>query len=210
MARAADSRITEEEAAAAGSVVESVPRRLLTVATRLFAEQGFETTSVQQIVDAAGVTKGAMYHYFGSKDDLLHEIYARVLRVQTARMESAVDSDLPIEQRLHDVAADVVATTVANLDDTVIFFRSMHLLHADKQAEVRAQRRHYHERVRDLIEEGQRAGVFTADKPAELVVDFYFGAVHHLGTWFRSDGQLTGEQVGEHFADLLLSAMRPA
>ncbi len=188
--------------------VESVPQRLLAAATRLFAEQGFETTSVQQVVDAAGVTKGAMYHYFGSKDDLLYEIYARVLRVQTARMEQAADSSEPVRQRLHAVAADVVATTTANLDDTVIFFRSMHLLHPDKQAEVRAERRRYHERVRELIEEGQRAGVFRSDKPAELVVDFFFGSVHHLGTWFHRDGPLTGEQVGEHFADLLLDSLR--
>jgi len=188
---------------------EPVPQRLLTAATRLFAEQGFETTSVQQVVDAAGVTKGAMYHYFGSKDDLLYEIYARVLRVQTARMESAAEAGDPVQDRLHAVAADVVATTAANLDDTVIFFRSMHLLHPDKQAEVRAERRRYHERVRDLIEEGQRTGVFRGDKQAELVVDFFFGAVHHLGTWFRPDGELTGEEVGQHFADLLLDSLRP-
>ncbi len=188
---------------------ESVPQRLMAVATRLFAEHGFETTSVQQIVDTAGVTKGAMYHYFGSKDELLYEIYARVLRVQTARMETAAAGDEPVRKRLHAVAADVVATTAANLDDTVIFFRSMHLLHPDKQAEVRAERRRYHERVRQLIQEGQRDGVFRGDKQAELVVDFFFGAVHHLGTWFRHDGELTGEQVGQQFADLLLASLRP-
>lgn len=188
--------------------VEPVPQRLLSVATRLFAEQGFETTSVQQIVDTAGVTKGAMYHYFGSKDDLLYEIYARVLRVQTARMEEVADRAESVQRRLHSVAADVVVTTSANLDDTVIFFRSMHLLHPDKQSEVRAERRRYHERVRRLIEEGQRDGVFRSDKSAELVVDYFFGAVHHLGTWFHHDGELTGEQVGEHFADLLLDSLR--
>jgi AcrR family transcriptional regulator len=205
MARAAS------RTAVAGAVeeVEPVPQRLLKVATRLFAEQGFEMTSVQQIVDAAGVTKGAMYHYFGSKDDLLYEIYARLLRVQTARMETAADSDAPVEERLRAVAVDVVATTTANLEDTVIFFRSMHLLHPDKQAEVRAERRRYHERVRQLIEEGQAAGIFRADKSAELVVDYFFGAVHHLGTWFRTDGKLTGEEVGEQFADLLLASLRP-
>ncbi|MDR7300376.1 TetR/AcrR family transcriptional regulator [Haloactinomyces albus] len=189
--------------------VEPVPQRLLTVATRLFADRGFETTSVQQIVDAAGVTKGAMYHYFGSKDDLLYEIYARVLRVQTARMEKVADSTDSVRQRLHAVAADVVVTTAANLDDTVIFFRSMHLLHPDKQAEVRSERRRYHQRVRRLIEEGQHQGVFRSDKSAELVVDFFFGAVHHLGSWFHPGGELTGEQVGEHFADLLLDSLRP-
>ena len=205
MARTANRHPEADDSA----VAESVPQRLLRAATRLFAEQGFETTSVQQIVDAAGVTKGAMYHYFGSKDDLLYEIYARVLRVQQARMEQAADSSAPVEERLHAVAADVVATTAANLDDTKIFFRSMHLLSPEKQAEVRAERRRYHERVRRLIEEGQESGVFRPDKSADLVVDFFFGAVHHLGTWFRKDGALSGEQVGEHFADLLLAALRP-
>ena len=56
-----------------------LPDRLLAVATRMFAEKGFGNTSVQEIVEAAGVTKGAMYHYFGSKDDLLYEIYHRLL-----------------------------------------------------------------------------------------------------------------------------------
>ena len=64
-------------------------------------------------------------------------------------------------------------------------------------------------RFRALIEEGQQAGVFRTDKSAELVVDFFFGAVHHLGTWFRKDGELTGEQIGEQFADLLLTSLRP-
>ncbi|SDP94707.1 transcriptional regulator, TetR family [Actinopolyspora xinjiangensis] len=208
----APSSFTEESGTAERterSGQEPVPQRLLSAATRLFAEQGFETTSVQQIVDAAGVTKGAMYHYFGSKDDLLYEIYARVLRVQMARMEQAADSSESVERRLRAVAADVVVTTVAYLDDTVIFFRSMHLLHPDKQAEVRAQRRRYHERVRQLIEEGQRAGVFRTDRSPELVVDFFFGAVHHLGTWYRRDGPMSGQQVGEQFADLLLDALRP-
>ncbi|MBE9375543.1 TetR family transcriptional regulator [Saccharopolyspora sp. HNM0983] len=205
MARAANDRGDAREDSAPA---EPVPQRLLAMATRLFAEQGFEMTSVQQIVDAAGVTKGAMYHYFGSKDDLLYEVYARLLREQTARMESAADSRAPVQERLRSVAVDVVATTAANLDDTVIFFRSMHLLHPDKQAEVRAERRRYHERVRELIEEGQRDGVFRADRSADLVVDFFFGAVHHLGTWFRKDGELSGEQVGEQFADLLLASLR--
>lgn len=77
-----------------------VPRRLLAAATRLFAERGYDRTSVQEIVEAAGVTKGALYHYFGSKDDLLHEVYARVLRVQQERLDAFADADAPVEERL--------------------------------------------------------------------------------------------------------------
>jgi AcrR family transcriptional regulator len=188
---------------------EPVRQRLLGEATRLFAERGFESTSVQEIVTAAGVTKGAMYHYFDSKDDLLHEIYGRVLRLQTERLTQFADSPDPVTERLHGAAADVVRTTVENLDDSKIFFRSMHLLAPDTRKSVRAERRIYHERFRDLVTEGQREGVFRTDVPADIVVDFFFGSVHHLGTWYSPEGPISGAALGDHFADLLLTSLRP-
>ncbi|GGQ78090.1 hypothetical protein GCM10010250_57160 [Streptomyces althioticus] len=185
-----------------------MPQRLLAAATRLFAEQGYDRTSVQEIVEAAGVTKGALYHYFGSKDDLLHEVYARVLRLQQERLDQFADADEPIEKRLRGAAADVVVTTIENLDDASIFFRSMHHLSPEKNKQVRAERRRYHERFRALIEEGQREGVFSTATPADLVVDYHFGSVHHLSTWYRPDGPLGPQEVADHLADLLLRALR--
>jgi AcrR family transcriptional regulator len=55
--------------------IGTVQGRLLEAAVSLFAEKGFDATSVQEIVERAQVTKGAMYHYFRSKDDLLYAIY---------------------------------------------------------------------------------------------------------------------------------------
>ena len=184
-----------------------VPRRLLAAATRLFADQGYDRTSVQEIVEAAGVTKGALYHYFGSKEDLLQEVYARLLRLQQERLDMYAGSQEPVEERLRAAAADVVVTTIENLDDASIFFRSMHQLSPEKNKQVRAERRRYHERFRALVEEGQRSGVFTRDIPADLVVDYHFGSVHHLSTWYRPDGPLTPQQVATHLADLLLRAL---
>ena len=196
---------------AGGSVSgrRSVPERLLAAATRLFAERGYEGTSVQEVVAAAGVTKGAMYHYFGSKDDLLYEIYGRVLRMQTEHLKEFTGHDAPVTDRVHAAAADVIVTSIDNLDDTVIFFRSMHQLEENKQRTVRAERRKYHEIFRGMIEQGQEEGVFRTDVPADLVVDYYFGSVHHLSTWYRKDGPLTGADVGNHFADMLIAGLRP-
>ncbi|MEV0276005.1 TetR/AcrR family transcriptional regulator [Streptomyces sp. NPDC050610] len=185
-----------------------VPQRLLAAATRLFADQGYDRTSVQEIVEAAGVTKGALYHYFGSKDDLLHEVYARLLRLQQERLDAIAGSAEPVERRLREAAADVVVTTIDNLDDATIFFRSMHQLSPEKHKQVRAERRRYHERFRALIEEGQEAGVFSRETPADLVVDYHFGSIHHLSAWYRPQGPLTPREVADHLADLLLRALR--
>ncbi|MFJ3698461.1 TetR/AcrR family transcriptional regulator [Streptomyces sp. NPDC090052] len=186
-----------------------VPQRLLAAATRLFAERGYDRTSVQEIVEAAGVTKGALYHYFGSKEDLLQEVYSRLLRLQQERLDAFADSDAPVEQRLREAAADVVVTTIENLDDASIFFRSMHQLSPEKNKQVRLERRRYHERFRALVEEGQRIGVFSKAVSADLVVDYHFGSVHHLSTWYRPDGPLTPRELAEQLADLLLRALRP-
>jgi AcrR family transcriptional regulator len=190
------------------SAASGVDERLLAEATRLFAKQGFDRTSVQEIVEAAGVTKGAMYHYFGSKDDLLHEIYGRVLREQVERLEKFAAGEGPVAQRLRDAAADVVITTIENLDDVKIFYQSMHHLGPAKQRTVRADRRRYHERFRGIVEEGQQEGSFRPDVPADLVVDYFFGAVHHLGMWYRRNGSLSANDIATHYANLLLASLK--
>src|ERR1700722_15280446 len=150
-----------------------VKERLLRVATRLFARHGFEGTSVQDIVDAAGVTKGAMYHYYGSKDDLLYEVYHQVLTMQTSHLEQIAAGPGSAEERLRAAAADVISTSLDNLDDMIVFFRSLHMLPEDKQGQVRAERRLYHDKFKALVEEGQAAGVFRADISADIVVHYF-------------------------------------
>ncbi|MFT4008690.1 MAG: TetR/AcrR family transcriptional regulator [Nocardioidaceae bacterium] len=189
---------------------QTIPERLVEVARDLFAENGFERTSVQDLVDKAGVTKGAMYHYYSSKDELLAEIYSRVLRMQLARLQAFLTSEAPIEERVAQAAADVVVTTIENLPSTTIFFRSLHHLNPQHEREVRFQRRRYHDMFRQLILDGQQAGVFSDDIAADVVVDYFFGSVHHLPMWWRADRDAKPEEIGRDFASLLLRSLRPA
>ncbi|WP_019631881.1 TetR/AcrR family transcriptional regulator [Actinomadura atramentaria] len=185
-----------------------LPDRLLAVATRLFAEKGYESTSVQEIVRAAGVTKGAMYHYFGSKDDLLYAIYHRLLDLQTRRLEGIADGAGTAEERLRAAALDVLETSFRYLDDLIVFFRSTHLLSAARQEAVRAERRRYHERFRRLVEEGQREGSLSERVPADIAVNFFFGALHQIGSWYRPGGRLATRTISEHYVELFLSGLR--
>lgn len=51
--------------------------RILAAALRLFAEHGYDATSMKRIAAEAGVAQGLAYHYFGGKDDLLRALFAR-------------------------------------------------------------------------------------------------------------------------------------
>jgi AcrR family transcriptional regulator len=57
---------------------EATRRQLLEVATRLFAEQGYEATSTEQVLREAGVSRGSLYHHFDGKDRLFEAVVEHV------------------------------------------------------------------------------------------------------------------------------------
>jgi AcrR family transcriptional regulator len=202
---------SKESPGRAGSKAAARPpvkERLLHVATRLFARHGFEGTSVQDIVDAAGVTKGAMYHYYGSKDDLLYEVYHQLLTMQTSHLDEIAAGPGTAEERLRAAAADVVQTSLDNhLDDMIVFFRSFHMLPEDKQIQVRAERRAYHEKFKALVEEGVAAGAFRGDISSDIVVHYFLSVVNQVGSWYKPEGSLSPAQVGDLFTELLIGGL---
>lgn len=187
---------------------EGVRDQLLATGARLFAKRGYDGASVQDVVAAAGVTKGAFYHYFRSKDELLHEIYRGLLDLQMARLESFVAAEGPPDQRLHDAAVDVVLTSFAHRDAFTVFVRSMHRLDDENATALRRERRRYHDRFRRLVEQGQGSGAFRADVDADLAVHAFLGAAHQIPSWFHEGGRLTQAQVAEQLVALLLDGLR--
>ncbi len=79
---------------------EATRNALMTAARRLFTERGYDAVSAEGIVREAGVTRGALYHHFGGKAELLEAVYERLEAESTERVARIVlGSDLhsPVE-----------------------------------------------------------------------------------------------------------------
>src|SRR5436190_823064 len=71
---------------------------LLRVAGRLFAERGYASVGTEEIVRAAGVTRGALYHHFRDKRDLFREVHESLERELVERIGAAIgDVGDPLE-----------------------------------------------------------------------------------------------------------------
>ena len=186
------------------SVADDVTR----AAVDLFATQGYANTSVQQIVEAAGVTKGAMYHYFESKDDLLFGIYDRLLSLQKDRLDELVARGGEVDDVLRAVCIDVIETSIAHLPEGTVFFRSSHMLSAPRQREVTRRRRAYNDEFVALIERGQREGRYRDDIPVPVLVAHFFSDLHYLSHWYSPDGPENGPLVAAQLTDLFLTSIR--
>jgi AcrR family transcriptional regulator len=72
--------------------------RLLEAGRRLFASDGFAAVPTQAIVDAAGVTRGALYHQFGDKTGLFAEVYEEVERDLVGSITARIVAAAPADQ----------------------------------------------------------------------------------------------------------------
>jgi AcrR family transcriptional regulator len=156
-------------------------RELLDLAERLFLERGYERTTVNDVIDAAGVSKGAFYHHFRAKEDLLEAIAERFagesLKVVA---EVRADKRLNALQRLNTIlqrarawkterAPDLrlVFGAILTADNTVLYHR---ILGAMFEAVAPA--------LAEIVAEGQRQGVFDppdATLAAEVILSLAEG-----------------------------------
>ena len=83
-------------------------QRIVAAAVALFAEQGYDATSVNQVVARAGVAKGALYHHFESKDDLLYEVYRELVDRQLAGLRAILAEGWPPAATLRALIDDLV------------------------------------------------------------------------------------------------------
>ncbi|MFC0040224.1 TetR/AcrR family transcriptional regulator [Actinomadura rayongensis] len=187
----------------------TVKRRILDAAVRQFAAHGFDGASVQGIVAEADVTKGALYHYFGSKDDLLYEIYHALISRQLADLDRALAAGTPPGETVRTVLTDLIVSTAAHIDEAKVFAREMHRLDTARMHAVRADRRRYHRTFRDLVESGQRTGEFSAATPAETVTIVALGMVNQMTSWYRADGPKTAAELAAEVTGFVLAALRP-
>jgi AcrR family transcriptional regulator len=182
-------------------------QRIVAAAVALFAEQGFDATSVNQVVARAGVAKGALYHHFDSKDDLLYEVYRELVERQLAGLAAIQARQLAPADTLREIVADMVETTAARAAEAKVFFRESHRLTDVNQQRMRAARRQIHDAVTELVRAAQRRGEFAPVASPEMVTFTMFGVINELPVWYSPDGPKTPGQLAAELSNLLLTAL---
>ncbi|KAD3436368.1 TetR family transcriptional regulator [Arthrobacter yangruifuii] len=186
----------------------NIKEELARTSVELFARQGYAKTSVQQIVDAAGVTKGALYHYFNSKDDLLFDIYDRILTLQHRNLTEIIGRNLPAVETMRLACEDVIMTSIDCIREGAVFFRSQHMLSEDRQEEVKRRRREYNDAFTAVLVRGQSDGVFRTDIPIQVLAANFFSDPHYLSYWYSPGGTISREQAAAQLTALYLAGLQ--
>jgi AcrR family transcriptional regulator len=181
--------------------------RVLDAAVELFAQHGYDGTSVSQVITRAGVAKGGFYHHFASKEALLYEVYGDLIGRQLEGMDEILGRRLSPADTLRALIHDLVTTTAASVRPALVFWREMHRLGDERTEQYRLARRRYHDAVHKLVRDAQNSGEFAAVASADTVTFTIFGYVNELPLWYRPSGRKRPAQLATELADLVLAAL---
>jgi len=182
----------------------STKQRIEQSALQLFAARGFEATGIRDIADRAGLSTAALYHYMGSKDELLVafmvESMTELTRVARAALDGAASpaAQLSALVRTHvgfhtlDAQRSLVADDELRAVSDAAFIKVMQL------------RDGYEQLWADTLERGQRSGEFSfADGRITRLA--LLEMCNGVARWYSDRGRMNPAEIADCFAGLALA-----
>jgi AcrR family transcriptional regulator len=180
------------------------PRRILLAAATAFAERGFHATTTRDIAAQAGLSPAALYVYFRSKEEVLHQIVTSTLdfTIEVAATEANRPGS-PADRLASLVHVLTLWTTYNSQVGHVVLYQTGALSPAH-QAEATARQRKVSQIVRRVIADGLRSGDFDVPDPGAAAIAV-LSLCLDVARWYDPSHRLTPQQLGDFNA---LAALR--
>ena len=146
--------------------------RIISAAWKLFYEQGYEETTVEDIVFESETSKGSFYHYFDGKDALLGTL-ANVFDEKYEQLTAVMDPSLDAMEKLVYLNHELFAMIDGGVSmDLLARLLSTQLL-ARGEKHLLDRNRIYFKLLRKIISQGQQAGQLRTDRTVNDIVKAY-------------------------------------
>jgi TetR/AcrR family transcriptional regulator, cholesterol catabolism regulator len=185
-------------------------REVIGAAAEAFAEGGYKETSIADLSAATGLAAGGIYHYIGSKENLLIAICDALLAplLEEGR-EIVAAEDLPPERQLRELLRVWLAHVETHRAHMLVFAQERHLIEREPQwRAVRRQRKQFEELLDGILARGEADGSMAfADRSVTLFA--LLGMVNYTPTWLSPRGRLSADEVADGYCELILRSARP-
>jgi AcrR family transcriptional regulator len=171
---------------------------VLRVAAAEFARRGYHATSMDDLSAATGLASGGLYHYIGSKEQLLFAILGQLMDPLLERARAVEASGGPPRERLRELLRIWLAHIEDHHDHMLVFTQERRVLEQDARWDaVRESRQAFEEILGRLVADAAPSG------DTRLRVLALLGMVNHTASWFRPDGRLTSAEIADGYWELM-------
>jgi AcrR family transcriptional regulator len=193
-----------------GSPVLASERRdhLVRLAAELFAEKGYQATTVRNIADEAGILSGSLYHHFDSKESIVDEILTSFFDELTAANQAAVEKGDDPRAVLAELVRICFGTLVPHRAAISVLQNDWNYLRQFDRFEYLSKAEEDTERIWvGQIAKGQETGLFRGDIDPHLTYRMIRDTIWMAVRWFQPGGRLDAQGLADHYIKVLFDGI---
>jgi AcrR family transcriptional regulator len=172
------------------------PRRILLAAATAFADRGFHATTTRDIAAQAGLSPAALYVYFRSKEEVLHQIVASTLDFTIDVVATEVNRAGSPSDRLAGLVRVLTLWTTYNSQVGHVVLYQTSALSPDHLADITAKQRRVSQLVRQVVADGKTTGDFDIDDPGAAAIAI-LSLCLDVPRWYHPGHRLSPQQLGD-------------
>lgn len=182
-------------------------KHILDCAARLFRTEGYASTSMRTIADAAGMRAASLYHHFPSKEHIVVEVLNRGVQSVSTEVHRSVEALGPAA-KCEDVFTAAVSAHLRSLLELQDYTSANTRIFGQIPGHVREAtldvRAQYERFWTELLQRCVRQGVFRSKPDIHLLRLFLIGSMNSTLEWYQQEGKHSVEEIAGELARLFL------
>ncbi|MEE1042667.1 MAG: TetR/AcrR family transcriptional regulator [Clostridia bacterium] len=182
--------------------------KIITAAWDLFYEQGYEDTTIEEIIDKSGTSKGSFYHYFEGKDALLGSL-SYIFDEEYERLMGKMDDEMSSFDKLLYLNAKLFEMIEERIDlDLLTRLYSTQLI-TKGEKHLLDNKRLYYKLLRNIVTDGQKRGELSSEMSVNEIVKFYAMCERSLlYDWCLCNGDYSLKNYAKTTMPMFLNSIR--
>lgn len=183
------------------------PRQeILRAAARLFQQQGYDGTSMNDIAAALELSKGGLYHHFQSKDEILFDLMNQAMDITEERVIKAARGISDPEERLRAVIRLHIGVVLSQSDwEITVMLHENHPLSPSLRKRINGRKKDYIHFVENLVGEVQRKRGSQSSVNPRAAAFALLGMVNWIYQWYKPQGALQEEQLARQYTEIFFA-----
>jgi len=174
-------------------------------AAKAFGQKGFHAATIEDITNELKMTKGSLYYYFSTKEELLYNAHLLSLEKVLKNIIKINDTDDPPDIKLNTAIAKHLEVLATDFEGAFLLQYEFHLP-KEYLDEVNALRDTYQKNFIQIIEEGIQTGIFKPQN-ARMVAFIILGSINWFLRWYSSTGRWSVKQISNAYVDLFCNGL---
>lgn len=183
---------------------EEIRDTILGKAAELFAARGYERSSISDLAEVCGLSRGALYHYFDSKEALLYSmLHTHVAGMLDRLREADAKGGAPVE-RLARLVETIVSINAASQCEQAILLNDLGSLHEHEQVEIKGLEQQIVGLLSNALVAADRSGRITrANRTIHTMM--LLGIINYTYTWYDPDAAVKPQAFARMATDVFLN-----